>query len=294
MRECLVNSIYHKGESMVVRNMISLLLATLALNIFAQDSTKTQFSKLLEYYHIPKEYTSLDVIKHKVVSSEGEILGSPIRRDLAEQILHVKYNQVIYNVHAGQILFQKGNFIGLTYIVPCGAGGFCEFQYLTVLTAEGKYIDKCLYGKDLEDYGGTLITKNVYHSDSLLIFSTIHTKHIERQMIIEIIEMDSKTISEQGKIQLLRHTTVDPTREYYWISTEVVEDSTLAKCSQAELAEMRNEIYASHGYTFTSYKWKNHFRAKTWYKPEKDSVETNLTLIEKWNIKKIADREKFH
>jgi hypothetical protein len=59
-----------------------------------------------------------------------------------------------------------------------------------------------------------------------------------------------------------------------------------------DLDVMRNEIFASHGYTFKSKKWQKLFKKEAWYKAEFDNVDTKLTEIEKHNIKVILDMKK--
>jgi hypothetical protein len=54
-----------------------------------------------------------------------------------------------------------------------------------------------------------------------------------------------------------------------------------------ELDEMRNEIFAEHGYKFKSEKWNKFFESKSWYKSEFESVYDKLTEIEKYNLKVI-------
>ena len=52
------------------------------------------------------------------------------------------------------------------------------------------------------------------------------------------------------------------------------------------LGYARNEILARHGYSFTTAKYKNYFKAKTWYK-EGGFSWSNLNTIETANINLI-------
>lgn len=62
--------------------------------------------------------------------------------------------------------------------------------------------------------------------------------------------------------------------------------------SKWELSVMRNEIYARHGYIFTSnMSIKNHFESKSWYEPRYYNVDNRLSKIEKWNINYIKSYE---
>ena len=66
----------------------------------------------------------------------------------------------------------------------------------------------------------------------------------------------------------------------------------IAGRSKWELSVMRNEIYARHGYIFTSnMSIKNHFESKSWYDPRYYNVDNMLSKVEKWNINYIKSFE---
>lgn len=59
-----------------------------------------------------------------------------------------------------------------------------------------------------------------------------------------------------------------------------------------ELSVMRNEIYARHGYIFTTNQSiKQHFESKSWYEPRYYNVDNRLSKTEKWNINYIKSYE---
>ncbi|OFX87869.1 MAG: hypothetical protein A2W99_03800 [Bacteroidetes bacterium GWF2_33_16] len=59
-----------------------------------------------------------------------------------------------------------------------------------------------------------------------------------------------------------------------------------------ELRLMRNEIFAAHGYIFSSPDLKEHFESTEWYIPKSKNVNDKLTEIEKYNINLISEQEK--
>jgi len=61
-----------------------------------------------------------------------------------------------------------------------------------------------------------------------------------------------------------------------------------------ELAEMRNEIYARHGYSFSNKEWRFHFEATDWYMPLDVDVREKLTDIEVNNIELIYEYEMYY
>jgi len=54
--------------------------------------------------------------------------------------------------------------------------------------------------------------------------------------------------------------------------------------SLRSLSEMRNEIFARHGYKFKNAEWADYFGTKDWYWPKYDDVTDKLTDIERINI----------
>lgn len=83
---------------------------------------------------------------------------------------------------------------------------------------------------------------------------------------------------------------------YLWpTDTQYISTSDLRGLSQDTVAAIRNEIYARHGYAFTSSRWQNYFASKSWY--ERDStctestIRARLTSIERANISTIVAYE---
>lgn len=62
--------------------------------------------------------------------------------------------------------------------------------------------------------------------------------------------------------------------------------------SQKEVALMRNEIYARHGYIFKTEPYKSYFNSKYWYVPNENFNENMLSELEKRNKDFIAEYEK--
>ena len=58
------------------------------------------------------------------------------------------------------------------------------------------------------------------------------------------------------------------------------------------LSEMRNEIFARHGYIFKTNEWADYFGTKDWYWPKYGDVTDKLTEIERINIQLIQILEK--
>jgi len=63
--------------------------------------------------------------------------------------------------------------------------------------------------------------------------------------------------------------------------------------TEDELTEMRNEIYARHGYSFKNKDWRYHFEALDWYMPTGVDIREKLTDTEVINIELIYEYESY-
>lgn len=65
--------------------------------------------------------------------------------------------------------------------------------------------------------------------------------------------------------------------------------SQVASLSNYQLGIARNEIYARHGYIFSTAKYRNYFNSQSWYSP----ITTNVTLsnVETYNVDLIKAEE---
>ncbi|MEM8909518.1 MAG: YARHG domain-containing protein, partial [Bacteroidota bacterium] len=66
----------------------------------------------------------------------------------------------------------------------------------------------------------------------------------------------------------------------------------LDRYNHRQLALMRNEIYAVHGYIFPRSKERRYFRRKKWYRPRFETVKDQLNDIELINLAKIKKLER--
>lgn len=74
--------------------------------------------------------------------------------------------------------------------------------------------------------------------------------------------------------------------EYAVASKRLLKDEDL-QIPVEELDNMRNEIYARHGYSFANKQVLKYFQSEPWYMPCSTHVEAQLTSIEKTNIQRI-------
>ncbi len=96
-------------------------------------------------------------------------------------------------------------------------------------------------------------------------------------------------------IDELKRIYRDNTKERYpFTATDELDVYFLERAfSLEELKIMRNEIFARHGYIFSTDAMKKHFSSQTWYKGTKNNVDNLLNPIEKKNISTIKEAENF-
>jgi hypothetical protein len=75
-------------------------------------------------------------------------------------------------------------------------------------------------------------------------------------------------------------------------SNRLLQDSDLRGLSRESARLMRNEIYARHGYIFRSEDLRQHFGAKSWYRPNRAFSEDLLSPIERANVERLLRFEK--
>lgn len=74
-------------------------------------------------------------------------------------------------------------------------------------------------------------------------------------------------------------------------SQRLLSYSDISGLTKYDLKIMRNEIFARHGYIFTTTDLKNYFQNQSWYTPRYSNVTTMLTNIEQQNIALIKRYE---
>lgn len=83
---------------------------------------------------------------------------------------------------------------------------------------------------------------------------------------------------------------------YLWpTDTQYISFSDLSGLNQDTVAAIRNEIYARHGYAFTTTRWQTYFAGKTWYYRDSSCTESTinarLSSLERANISTIVSYE---
>ena len=98
----------------------------------------------------------------------------------------------------------------------------------------------------------------------------------------------NKTANEPNSVN-----TSTPLPIYLFPSDTIyITENDLKGLSKYEIALIRNEIYARHGYIFKQEKFKTYFNTQSWYHPNETFSASSFNKIERANIDFIVNYEK--
>lgn len=103
----------------------------------------------------------------------------------------------------------------------------------------------------------------------------------ESEVVEEIIDEEQVKVTEQPQ----KSSYLFPSDKRY------ITEYDLSHFTQDEVAMIRNEIYARHGYIFRTEPYKSYFEAKDWYIPNDGFNEGMLSELEKANKDTIVAYE---
>jgi len=97
-------------------------------------------------------------------------------------------------------------------------------------------------------------------------------------------EKKSENTSTSANSTEVPEISFDSNNEYIFPSDRIkLTKEQLDGLTQDEVALLRNEIYARHGYVFSREKYKTYFAKKSWYKPNENFDESMFNSVEKEN-----------
>ena len=92
-----------------------------------------------------------------------------------------------------------------------------------------------------------------------------------------------------------REYNYDPTvGDWPEASQRLLTEDDVAVLNEDELATMRNEIYARHGYSFKNKDFRYYFEGMDWYMPMGIDIREKLTDVEVENIQLIYEYESYY
>lgn len=220
--------------------------------------------------------------------------GKAIDSTFQVNLLDRKYYPKHESLKAVRIERKTENYIAVIIQTDCFAGGLCESRKLYTFSNSGQSIDEfeiqehkadCGFSdkKITEFFGVLFYTTTIKKESSCVNDSTISTK----------IQTKISAIQEDGTIQYINSYEIPEDRKYANISFQKLNKADLKDYSTEELAQMRNEIFATYGYIFKTPSWNQYFKNFDWYDPKKDQVSRDeLNLIEQSNLDLILAEEK--
>lgn len=95
------------------------------------------------------------------------------------------------------------------------------------------------------------------------------------------IRLRDKDSNYKIKIVKIKYTAPEEEEEFLFPSdSEYITNHDLVGKTKEEVALIRNEIYARHGYVFNTEAYQEYFSQKSWYEPNPDFSEAQLNEIE--------------
>lgn len=213
-----------------------------------------------------------------------------IPEDLALQYFDFKPTERANSLLTGKIVIKTNDYVVLSTILECNIGGSCEESSITSFNSSGERIETIGYERAIADCSFDDTRVSVFTSDDLLVFKETREKldclGDGKQIGIKAW-LEFQPIKEDGTFSKPYSDLKAIERENYIYSYRVFKRNELDHKTEEELAIIKNEIFASHGYMFTKKKWQDYFESKTWYVPSDTDAVNKLSDIEKKNVELI-------
>lgn len=120
----------------------------------------------------------------------------------------------------------------------------------------------------------------------------------ENEVVVDAIKGETADIADDEEYNEAEYELYDENtpqthtvRYLYPSDKRIITESELNAMSQNEIALIRNEIYAKHGYIFQTEPYKSYFNAKEWYTPDPYFDVSEFNAIETANKDRIIEYE---
>lgn len=228
------------------------------------------------------------------VLSLFEESNKKIPEALALKYFNVTISERISGLVTGGILVKTSDYVLLSTILECNIADNCTQSSVTSFTTTGTRIATIAYERQVRDCSFDDTRASVFIASDLLVFKETRRK-------LDCVGDGSQTgmkewlefqpIKEDGSFSKPFIDKKAISREHYIFSYRVFTKEELETKTEEELGVIKNEIFASRGYVFTSKEWQDYFESKPWYVPSDDDATSKLTEIEKKNIALILSLE---
>ena len=136
--------------------------------------------------------------------------------------------------------------------------------------------------------------KSAFGKNGLIPTEEFYMNNFDKKReILEGYIYEYYRISADGQLKpIAENTSVSIDRRYPQSSARILSYSELEALSYDEIARMKNEILAEHGYIFANKVVQKQFNKEDWYEAKHTKVEGLLTEIEEINIAKLQKLER--
>ncbi len=209
-----------------------------------------------------------------------------------------------FTINMGEATLELKDFSGIYYLLFIDNGRVydfmanCDLSVMQINSGSYKSSDGKIYyidamNKSSKGFESTTYDISEYMSDDEWEFTCdikFGNQVVRTAPAKEFFKVDSKGNKTASIGKLTKYFPTDKER-YPFTSTQIVTEELLNSTSKADLKIMRNEIFARHGYIFSTDAMKKHFGAQSWYKPTSSNVDKLLNEVEKINITRIKEAE---
>lgn len=257
------------------RKILTLIvLAIIPFCALPQDTEISDYGKFKSYF--------------EKLTSDSDWTSISIPLELASTLIDNEriINELVQSVHPYTI-FERGKCTVFIIEIGYPMGGYTAAFGLLSFLDESMNQAEIIGQTTLTNEGGRQSTINLIN-DTLL---EVKSEELEFDEITDEEEVSSTRynyyiINSEGFCKVEKRS-ISEARIFPQASNRILEISELKNYQKADLDIMRNEIFADHGYTFQTKKWKFYFQDKSWYLPQHHDVNNMLTIIEKINIERI-------
>ncbi|KAA1243918.1 YARHG domain-containing protein [Aquimarina sp. RZ0] len=248
-----------------------IILIFLSFKIYAQ---KNEFNELISLFATPKKEIPLILAKTYFDFQPTE-----------------RANKLL----TGQIIVQTDTYLIVSTHLECNAKRNCVQSSITSFSNTGERIGTIAFERTITDCSFDDSRKSVYVSKELLVFKEVREKldcQGDGSQIGVKMWLEFQPIREEGTFAKPYTDRKSLERENYIFSHRVFTEEELKEKTEEELAIIKNEIFAAHGYMFKKEMWQDYFESKSWYTPSDQDATEKLTPIEKKNIELIVSLKK--
>ena len=106
-----------------------------------------------------------------------------------------------------------------------------------------------------------------------------------------LIRVYERGILEDANYMNLEYVVTSPALREYNASEDLLTEKIVSEFSKTDIYILRNSIFARHGYSFRKKDLRQYFDRQEWYIPVHANVRSDLTALEKQNIKLLLAYE---